>query len=98
MRHGVAGEYTHESGAATVKIRHVSFTDDEMKVDPLDGRSITVPLIWYPRLWKATPAQREQWSIASGGLGLHWRELDEDLSVEGLLRGAPASKRSSPGA
>lgn len=89
---------TFDSPSAGSKIRDVSFTDDAMKVDLLDGRSITVPLIWYPRLWKASPAQREQWSIAGGGFGIHWAELDEDLSVEGLLRGAPAVKRSSPAA
>ena len=56
-----------------------------------DGRVITVPLAWYPRLLDATAEQRANWQIAGGGFGIHWPELDEDLSAEGLLRGAPAS-------
>ncbi len=59
-----------------------------------DGRVISVPLAWYPRLLNATPEQRENWQLAGGGFGIHWPELDEDLSSEGLLRGAPAPKRS----
>jgi len=56
----------------------------------MDGRTITVPLIWYPRLFNATPEQRATWEICGGGYGLHWPELDEDLSTEGLLKGIPA--------
>jgi len=59
-----------------------------------DGRVISVPLAWYPRLLNATPEQRENWQLAGGGFGIHWPELDEDLSSEGLLRGASAPKRS----
>ncbi len=47
-------------------------------------------LVWYPRLLSATPEQREQWEVCGGGYGIHWEEIDEDLSTEGLLRGAPA--------
>ena len=61
-----------------------------------DGRIITVPLVWYPRLLNATSAQRQNWKIAGGGYGLHWPDLDEDLSTEGLLRGAPAPRVSVP--
>ena len=68
----------------------VTFTDDEMSVCLMDGRTITVPLAWYPRLLNATSVQRENWQIAGGGYGLHWPDIDEDLSTEGLLRGAPA--------
>ena len=57
-----------------------------------DGRTITVPLAWYPRLLKATPAQRKNWRIAGGGYGIHWPAVDEDLSTEGLLRGAPGAR------
>jgi hypothetical protein len=53
-------------------------------------------LVWYPRLLHATPAQRRNWTIAGGGYGIHWPDLDEDLSTEGLLRGAPAPKASVP--
>ena len=66
----------------------VSFSEDEMSVRLMDGRTITVPLAWYPRLLNATSEQRNKWKIAGGGYGLHWPDLDEDLSTEGLLRGA----------
>ncbi len=69
----------------------VTFTDDEMSVRLVDGRTITVPLAWYPRLLNATPEQRKNWQVAGGGYGIHWPDIDEDLSTEGLLRGAPAS-------
>lgn len=72
-------------------VRDVRFEDDRMSVDLADGRTITVPLRWYPRLWNATPEQREAWEIAGGGYEIHWPEVDEDLGVEGLPRGAPAS-------
>jgi hypothetical protein len=68
----------------------VRCSDDALIVDLADGRTISVPLVWYPRLLEATPAQRANWRIAGGGFGIHWPELDEDLSTEGLLRGAPA--------
>ena len=56
----------------------------------MDGRNISVPLAWYPRLANATVAQRSHWEIAGAGYGIHWPEIDEDLSTEGLLRGARA--------
>ncbi|NJL88505.1 MAG: DUF2442 domain-containing protein [Coleofasciculaceae cyanobacterium SM2_1_6] len=58
----------------------------------MDGRTIIVPLIWYPRLFNGTIEQRQQWQICGGGYGIHWEELDEDLSTEGMLRGAPAPR------
>ncbi len=61
-----------------------------MSVRLMDGRTITVPLAWYPRLLNATAEERNNWQIAGGGYGLHWAGIDEDLSTEGLLRGAPA--------
>ncbi len=76
------------------KIVGVAVTEDELKADLLDGRSITVPLAWYPRLLHATPEQRANWKIAGGGHGIHWPDVDEDLSSEGLLRGAPAPRQS----
>jgi hypothetical protein len=66
----------------------VRFTDDEMTVTLADGRKITVPLVWYPRLLKATSEQRDRWSLIGKGYGIHWPDVDEDLSVEGMLRGA----------
>lgn len=61
-------------------------------VDLMDGRTISVPLAWYPRLFHATPEARAVWEVCGGGFGIHWPEIDEDLSTEGLLRGAPAPK------
>lgn len=75
------------------RVRDVRFDADRLVVDLMDGRSIAVPLAWYPRLLNATPAQREHWELAGGGYGIHWPEIDEDLSTEGLLRGAPAAGR-----
>ena len=73
-------------------VRAVSFSGDRLSVRLVDGRTITVPLRWYPRLASATEAQRENWRLAGGGCGIHWPDLDEDLSVDGLLRGAPAPR------
>jgi len=70
----------------------VAFSEDALSVSLRDGRVISVPLVWYPRLLNATPAQRGNWKIAGGGYGIHWPDVDEDLSTEGLLRGAPAPK------
>jgi uncharacterized protein DUF2442 len=77
------------------RVRDVRFTEDVLIVDLLDGRSISVPLLWYPRLLAATPAQRANWRVAGGGFGIHWPDVDEDLSTEGLLRGAPAPRGST---
>jgi hypothetical protein len=67
----------------------VNFSPDSLSVTLKDGRVISVPLAWYPRLLHATPEQLNHWKIAGGGYGIHWPDLDEDLSTEGLLRGAP---------
>ena len=77
---------------ADERVAEVTFTDETLSVAMKDGRTITVPLAWYPKLLHATPAQRSNWKIAGGGYGIHWSEIDEDLSTEGLLRGAPAPK------
>lgn len=76
--------------AADLRVREVFVDDDRLSVELMDGRAIAVPLAWYPRLANASPAQRAHWEIAGGGYGIHWPEIDEDLSTEGLLRGAPA--------
>ena len=72
------------------RVKNVHFTEDTLSVDLMDGRTITVPLVWYPRLLKAESKQREHWRVCGGGYGIHWEELDEDLSTAGLLRGSPA--------
>ena len=75
---------------ADERVKDVRVTRDAFSVDLMDGRTITVPFAWYPRLANATPGQRARWEIAGAGYGIHWPEIDEDLSTEGLLRGAPA--------
>ena len=73
------------------KVKDVHFTEDTIAVDLADGRTIVVPLAWYPTLLAATPEQRTNWKISGAGFGIHWPDIDEDLSTEGLLRGAPAA-------
>ncbi|NJK35258.1 MAG: DUF2442 domain-containing protein [Oscillatoriales cyanobacterium SM2_2_1] len=77
---------------ADERVKQVHFTGDTISVDLADGRTITVPLVWYPKLLNATPAQRANWQVCGGGYGIHWEEIDEDLSTEGMLRGAPAPR------
>jgi hypothetical protein len=80
---------THQPRLPPGPVR-VTFTKDALSVALRDGRTITVPLGWYPRLFNATAGQRKNWQVAGGGYGIHWPDIDEDLSTEGLLRGAPA--------
>ena len=75
---------------ADERVAGVSFDEHRLIVDLMDGRTIAVPLAWYPRLFDATADQRQNWRIAGAGFGIHWPDIDEDLSTEGLLRGAPA--------
>jgi len=74
----------------------VTVTDDTLTVDLSDGRVISTPLAWYPRLVHATPQERGNWQLVGAGQGIHWPDLDEDLSVEGLIAGRPSgeSRRS----
>lgn len=75
---------------ADVRVMRVAVEDARLVVDLMDGRTIAVPLAWYPRLANATPEQRNRFELAGGGYGIHWPDIDEDLSTEGLLRGARA--------
>jgi hypothetical protein len=75
------------------RVRDVHFTDDVLSVELVDGRTISVPLAWYPRLLHATQQQRAKWEICGGGFGIHWPDEDEDLSTMGLVRGSPAPHR-----
>jgi hypothetical protein len=77
---------------ADERVTDVKFTKDTLSVSLRDGRTITVPLAWYPRLLNASAAQRKNWRVAGGGYGIHWPDLDEDLSTEGMLRGGPAPR------
>ncbi len=74
------------------RVMSVSSTDDVLVVELEDGRTISVPLTWYPRLLHASQKDRDDWQVAGGGFGIYWPTLDEDLSVDGLLRGAPAPR------
>jgi hypothetical protein len=71
---------------------HVAVSDDTLSVDLSDGRTISVPLAWYPRLAHAAPDERSRWRLIGNGHGIHWPEVDEDISVEGLLTGKPSGE------
>lgn len=77
---------------ADERVLDVRCDDHSLIVDLMDGRTISAPLAWFPRLARATPAQRANWQTAGGGFGIHWPDVDEDLSTEGLLRGAAAAR------
>ena len=80
------------------RVEAVYFTRDSLIVDLMDGRTISAPLMWYPKLLKASPQERSHWEVCGGGYGIHWPDIDEDLSIEGLFRGSPApiTKKSAP--
>ncbi len=67
--------------------RDVASTDDEIIVSLLDGRRVSAPLEWFPGLLRATPGQRANWSLIGRGVGIHWEDVDEDISVRSLLAG-----------
>ena len=74
------------------RARDVSFTDDALIVELSDGRVLTVPLVWFPRLLHAPASQRRNWELLGDGEGIHWPDVDEDISVEGVLRGIPSGE------
>jgi hypothetical protein len=73
----------------------VNVSEDALSVELSDGRTIVAPLDWYPRLTHATDAERANWRLIGKGQGIHWRDLDEDISVEGLLAGRPSGESQS---
>jgi len=75
---------------ANPRAQDVSVSEDELTVSLADGRRISVPLAWYPRLLHASPEQRTHWEFLGDGEGIHWLDVNEDLSVAGILRGTPA--------
>ena len=81
--------------SADERVKNVCISDDALSVDLMDGRTTAVPLAWYPRLLNATPEQLAQWQVCAAGYGIHWPQLNVDLSTEGLLRGAPAPQPRS---
>ena len=75
-----------------VIIEDVRVTDEAVIVDLSDGRTVSVPLAWYPRLLQGTPQERRNWRLIGKGEGVHWPDLDEDISVENLLLGKPSGE------
>ncbi|MGQ0677374.1 MAG: DUF2442 domain-containing protein [Rhodospirillales bacterium] len=84
---------TSISVAPDERIKSVRVSRDELTVDLMDGRTIAVPVAWFPRLQSATAGQRSKWRITGAGFGIHWPEIDEDIGVAGLLRVSSASGR-----
>ncbi len=76
------------------RAQNVTVTEESLAVDLVDGRTIIVPLVWYPRLWHGTPEERNKFEVRGGGTLIHWPELDEDLSVSGLLAGRRSGESS----
>ena len=75
-----------------VRAQHVEITDDALVVDLMDGRTIIVPLTWYPRLVAGTPQERQHWRLIGDRVGIHWPDLDEDIKVEHLLVGKASNE------
>ncbi len=73
----------------------VTVTDDTLSVDLEDGRTISVPIIWYPRLAHGTPDERANFQVSGAGYGIYWPDLDEDIGVEGLLLGKKSTESPS---
>ncbi len=81
---------TIEIGEA--RAQTVIITEDELTISLDDGRSVSVPLAWYPRLYHAAPEERQHWQLIGGGEGIHWPDLDEDIAVIHLLAGVPSGE------
>jgi hypothetical protein len=75
-----------------VKIINVTISDDTLAVDLEDGRTIAVPIGWFPRLAYGTPAERANFQISGAGYGIHWPDLDEDIGIEGLILGKKSTE------
>ncbi len=76
----------------TPKVTDVFVTDDTLTVDLSDGRAISVPLAWFPRLLEANKEERSNWKLIGDGFGIHWKSIDEDISVISLLTGKPSGE------
>ena len=81
--------------AESIVARSVSVTDDCIVVELSDGRALTVPLVWFPRLQHGTPDERRNWRLIGRGDGIHWPDLDEDISVSGLVAGRASGESAS---
>jgi hypothetical protein len=80
---------------AEAKAQNITITDDTLAVDLTDGRTISVPLVWYPRLLHGTEKERKNWRFIGDKEGIHWPDLDEDISIENLLMGKPSGESQS---
>ena len=78
--------------ATEARAEKITFDDDYLHCELTDGRTVSVPIIWYPRLWKAAPEHRNNYEIIGEGYGIHWPVVDEDLSVKGFLAGIQENK------
>lgn len=88
-------QHWHDSlilDSAALKATAVDVTDDSLVVELADGRSVSAPLAWYPRLFHATAAERTHSRLIASGEGIHWPDLDEDISIEGILAGRPSGE------
>ncbi len=72
--------------------QNVTITEDSLIVDLSDGRTVSVPITWFPRLLHGTPEERKNWRLIGDGEGIHWQDLDEDISVENLILGKPSGE------
>ncbi len=86
---------TSNLATETATATHVKVTERALVVELRDGRSVSVPIEWYPRLAEGRPSERRHWELIGPGIGIHWPDLDEDISVEGLLRGLPSAESAS---
>jgi Protein of unknown function (DUF2442) len=83
---------TSTTDIQVTRAQQVAVTEDTLTVDLIDGRTISVPLGWYPRLLHGSPKERQHWRLIGSGEGIHWPDLDEDISVENLLAGKPSGE------
>ncbi len=79
----------------TAAAQNVRVTDRALIVELRDGRVVSVPLAWYPRLAEGSPSERRRWELLGPGIGIHWPDLDEDISIEGLLQGLPSGESAT---
>src|SRR5712691_7643848 len=86
---------TSSVATETAAAKNVRVTDRALVVELRDGRVVSVPLAWYPRLAEGSPRERRRWELLGPGVGIHWPDLDEDISIEGLLQGLPSGESST---
>ena len=86
---------TSSVATETAAAKSVRVTDRELVVELRDGRVVSVPLAWFPRLVEGSPRERRRWELLGPGIGIHWPDLDEDISIDGLLQGLPSGESLS---